>query len=120
MGNLPKIRHFIELIYVAPQNAVDEKGKPVLVYKRGVQLDDKSHKSVVEQMREGKTDIHFPTQTQLVSGKFINEACSINLNNRDLIRAQTHSTQQLTEEEVKDSGRALLYDSEGNVMKTMN
>ena len=120
MGNSPKIRHFIELVYIAPQNAVDEKGKPVLVYKRGIELDDKSHKSVVEQMRKGDTDIHFPTQTQLVSGQLINEAGLINLNNSNLMRAQTHSTQQLTEEEVKDSGKTLLYDPDGNIIKTMN
>ena len=117
MENSSKIRHFIELVYVAPQNAVDEKGKPVLVYKRAIELDDKSHKEVVDQIRKGQIDIHFPTQTKLMNGQLINEAGLINLNNRDLIRAQTHSTQQLTEEEVKDSGKTLLYDSEGNVLK---
>ena len=111
------VRHFIEMVYVAPQNAVDEKGMPVLVYKRGLELDDKSHKLVVENMRKGETDICIPTQIKLMSGTIINEAIYINLNNRDLIRAATTSTQQISEEDAKKAGKPVLYDQDGNVLK---
>ena len=119
MANSSKseLRHFIEMVYVAPQNAVDENGKPVLVYKRGLELDKKSHKMVVEDMRKGVTDICIPTQTKLMGGTLINEAVYINLNNRDLIRAATTSTEQLTEEQVKKEGKTILYDPDGNVLK---
>ncbi len=112
-----KQRHFLEMVYVAPQNSVDEKGVPVLVYKRGLELDGKSHKFVVEQMRSGKTDICISTQTQLAGGTIINEASYINLNNRDLIRAATITTELLNEEDVKNEGKPVIYGPEGNVLK---
>lgn len=117
MDNSKSNKFFIELVYVAPQNAVDEKGKPVLIYNRAIELDEKSHKIVYDQMKEGKTDIFIPTKTRFMNGKTVNNITYVNLHNRDLIRATTYTVEQLKEEDVKKAGKPVLYNADGSVAK---
>ena len=110
-----KVMYGLELVYVAPQNSIDEKGDPVQVYYRHLGLDEDTHKMVVDQMLEGQTDIFIPTETKFSDGEKVDNVTFVNLNSRELMRASTFCEEELSEEDVKNKDKPVIYKADGKV-----
>ena len=105
----------LELIYVAPQNATDEKGIPVQVFYRYIALDEKAHEVVVNQMKEKETDIFIPTKAKFSDDSEVDNVTFVNLKSQRLMKASTFSHEILNEEEVKAKGKPVIYKADGEI-----
>jgi len=115
--------YFVKLIYVAPENAVDEKGKPIFQYQRDILMSKETYDGVIKEMKAGKTKIFIPAFIRFSDGHEEDRFIYINLDNGNLMFAETAARETLTpegEEEVKKSGKAVLYDLEGKPLKAIN
>jgi hypothetical protein len=110
------IHYFLTIHYLAPDNATDEKGKPVGAYTRDIRLTKESYKTVVGQMEQGKTDIFISGLTTFSDSHKEKNFSYINLANPGVIFAQTRIAERLSDEaaeQMRKDGEAVLYDSEG-------
>ncbi|MBD3224934.1 MAG: hypothetical protein GF313_09400 [Caldithrix sp.] len=109
--------YFLVLVYNAPENSVDENGKPVKVFQRAIGLDKQTYHYLIEQMEEGKVRLFLPGKIKFKNGSPQEKKMSyINLDNRELIRAETVIQEYLPEEEAKEmqkSGKSPIYRPDG-------
>ena len=106
----------LNLMYIAPDGAVDQNGKPVTTYNRSVPLDKEKFVDVNRQMQNGKKNIVMEHKVKIGKDEF---TCIdfIHLDNPQLILANTSVFERMTEEEAKElqkAGSTVLFDAEGN------